>query len=146
MLLIQLIIITSIWCLGVKIITAEGMILQKLGVYAKQQVDKGNIVWDALVNCEWCLASIHSLLGYLFALGIGVITKFEWRLIFMYPLVAMGTSLLTGMIWNYHLKSNSEKEANEGIRDATEIFIENMINSEETEADYEKRVYHNQNN
>lgn len=144
-LLFQLIIITSIWCLGVKIVTAEGMLLEKLGVYAKRQVEEGNVIWDALIACEWCLPSIHSLLGYSFALVLGVITHFEWKLVFMYPLVAMGASLLNGLIWNYHLKSNSEKEANESIKDAADIMIENMINQVEMEEEHENKSYHHQN-
>lgn len=112
-LLLKLIIITTIWCLGFKILTERGMLLQKLGEYGKRKVDEGYIIYDPLIVCEFCLPSIHSLIGYGFAVAIGVISKFEFNLVYMYPLVAMGTSISCGFIWNGYLTMNRIKERNE---------------------------------
>lgn len=112
-LLLKLIIITTIWCLGFKILTERGMLLQKLGEYGKIKVDEGYIIYDPLIVCEFCLPSIHSLIGYGFAVAIGVISKFEFNLVYMYPLVAMGTSISCGFIWNGYLTMNRIKERNE---------------------------------
>lgn len=96
-LLIKLIIITVIWVLGFKIVTSEGMLLESVGKYAE---NKKSAIWQPLVNCIWCMPSIHSLAGYGLAVGIGVITVFSWHLVFMYPLVVMGSSFLSGFLYN----------------------------------------------
>ena len=95
----QLILITTIWCLGVKIVTAEGMALEKLGRWAEKKVNEANKIYEPLLTCHFCLPSIHSLFGYAFAVGIGVIAEFEWKLVFMWPLVVMGSSVLCGCMW-----------------------------------------------
>lgn len=101
-LLIQLILITSIWCLGIKIVTAKGMIFEKIGDWAEDKVVQGNKIFEPLLVCPWCLPSIHSVIGYSFAIGLGMIDKFEWKLIIMWPLVAMGASVITGLIWTIY--------------------------------------------
>jgi hypothetical protein len=97
LLLFKLIIITVIWVLGVKIVTSDGMLFGAIGRYADS---KESLIWKPLLNCIWCMPSIHSLIGYGLAIGIGIITVFSWHLIFMYPLVAMGSSFICGVLWN----------------------------------------------
>lgn len=96
-LLLKLIIITVIWCLGFKVVTSDGMWLEKIGQYAEH---KNALIWKPLVKCIWCMPSIHSLVGYGLAVGIGVITGFSWHLVFMYPLVVMGSSFICGVLWS----------------------------------------------
>ena len=111
-LLLKLIMLTSIWCLGIKIATAEGMVLERLGNYARKKVNEGKIIFDPLINCEWCLPSIHSLFGYAFALGIGLINTFSWKLVVMYPLVVIGSSVVCGLTWTVYQMVNAIKEMN----------------------------------
>lgn len=111
--LLKLISLTTIWCLGIKILTSEGMLLDKLGKYAHKKVDEGKIIFDPLLACEFCLPSIHSLVGYSFAISLGIITHFSWSLIFIYPLVAMGSSIGCGFIWNAYLTMQVIKYKNE---------------------------------
>lgn len=111
--LFKLIILTVIWCLGVKIITSQGMLFEELGRKARNKVSEGKLIYDPLLACEWCMPSIHSLIGYGFGVGIGVITSFSWALVVMYPLVAMGASIGTGMIWDAYLTMDSFKDKNE---------------------------------
>lgn len=111
--LFKLILITTIWCLGFKVLTEQGMLLGKLGEYGKRKVLEGKILFDPLVVCEFCLPSIHSIIGYGFAIALGIISKFEFNLLYMYPLVAMGTSISCGFIWNGYLTMNRIKERNE---------------------------------
>lgn len=106
----QLILITTIWCLGVKIVTAEGMLLEKLGKWAEDKVERGHKIYEAIVTCQWCLPSLHSIIGYSFAIGIGVIAEFEWKLVFMYPIVVCGSSILCGFTWTFLELINSIKE------------------------------------
>lgn len=97
--LLQIILLTSIWCIGIKIVTQDGMLLAVVRKEAEKRFELGSVIYDPLVLCEWCMPSIHSVFGYGFAVAIGVVDHFSWRLILMYPLVVMGASLLCGMIW-----------------------------------------------
>lgn len=98
----KIVVITSIWCIGVMIVSADGMILDGLRIKAKKRIDEGKFIYEALIYCPWCLPSIHSVVGYFFCIILGVIKEFEWKLIFIYPLVAMAASLITGIIWGIH--------------------------------------------
>lgn len=103
-----------IWVLGIKIVTAEGMIFENIGKYGKQKIEEGYKVYEALVNCEWCLPSIHSIFGYVFAFALGVIPfEWNWNYIIMWPIVVMGTSLCTGLTWTIYLTINDIKDNNE---------------------------------
>lgn len=109
--LFTLILLTSIWCIGIKIATANGMILEKLGHYAESKALEGRKIYEPLIVCPWCLPSIHSIFGYAFALGMGSITHFSWSLVVIYPLVVAGASIVTGFTWSIYLTINSIKEA-----------------------------------
>lgn len=102
MIFLNIILILSIWCLGIKVVTAKGMILQGLGEWGNGKVEDGHKIWEPLLVCPWCLPSFHSLIGYSFAIGLGVIDKFEWRLVIMLPLVIMGASVVTGLTWTIY--------------------------------------------
>lgn len=133
-LLFKIIIITVVWVLGVKIVTSEGMILESVGRYADS---KKSLIWKPLVICVWCMPSIHSLVGYGLAVGVGVITGFSWHLIFMYPLVVMASSFICGVLWNIsewidistlYYRNAGEKEYLE-VKDKKRIYnIKNGIN------------------
>lgn len=110
LLLLKLILLTAIWVLGIKIATAEDMVLEKLGNYGKQKVEEGYKIFEALWVCEWCMPSVHSIIGYAFAVGLDIINGFDWKLVILYPLVVMGTSVVTGFTWNYLEKSNAITE------------------------------------
>ena len=129
--LFKLILLTTMWCLGMKIITSDHMIFEKLGRYARGKVEEGKLIYDPIIACEWCMPSMHSLIGYGFGIVLGVINHFEWALVAIYPLVAIGSSIGTGMIWNFYLTMNSIKERNEsqsyfydGLSEEQEIFKE----------------------
>lgn len=112
--LFQIILLTFIWVMGVKISTAEGMIFERLGEYAKYKVDSGHKIWEALVNCEWCLPSVHSIFGHAFAIGLGIIPlELNKELFIRWPLVIIGTSLISGLTWTIYLTINRIKEKNE---------------------------------
>lgn len=130
--LLKLILLTSIWCLGLKILTSKGMLLERLGDFAHDKAREGELIYDPLIACEWCMPSIHSLVGYFFAVVIGVITVFSWRLVAIYPLVAMGSSLCSGIIWNAYLTLMSYKERNEAQTD----FYDGLADEHEIETEY----------
>lgn len=101
-LIFELILISSIWVLGLTIITQEGMLLYSIREWANEKHENGNRWLEPVILCHWCMASLHSVIGYLFAIGIGIINTFEWRLVFMYPIVVMGSSLFNGIVWGIH--------------------------------------------
>lgn len=119
-LLLKLIIITVIWVLGFKIVTSEGMLLEAIGKYADS---KKSLIWQPLVNCIWCMPSIHSLVGYVLAAGIGIITNFSWHLVFMYPLVVMGSSFMAGFLFNVNecVDTASSYFSNAGEKEYLEV-------------------------
>lgn len=110
----MLILLTWIWVMGIKIATAENMILGSLHKYGEQKLEQGHKIYEALWMCEWCMPSIHSIVGYAFAFAIELIPfHFEWRLVFMYPMVVMGASLLSGMTWLLYLTLNKVHDRND---------------------------------
>lgn len=126
--LFSLIAICSIWTLGIKIVTSEGMILGSVGAWAQMKAEEGHRIFEALFLCVWCLPSLHSAIAILFAWGIGIITP-SWQLLIYYPLVAMGASLLNGLIWGYHEKQAAEKEYYEKKHD-WDKYMEEYENSD----------------
>lgn len=144
-LLFELIFITSILVLGYTIITQEGMALYSLRLWAEKKKDEGKKWIEPILLCHWCQPSIWSAFAFAFAFGIGLIEKFNWHLLFYYPLVVAGSSLLNGLIWGYHLKSNAQKEAYESEKECANIMIENSL-EEYDEREYEERIYDHTNN
>lgn len=98
--LLYLIVLTSIWILGLTLASQEEMIFNRWRLWAEERKSK---IWKAVILCVWCMPSIHSLVGYAFAVGIGIISEFSWRLIVFYPLVVMGSSILSGLTWTLYL-------------------------------------------
>lgn len=124
--LFKLITICVIWCLGIKIITSDGMVLSKLGKWGSEKVDAGHMIYEPLFMCEWCMPSIHSLIAYMFAYGMGLFNDLTWSLLVIYPLVAMGSSLLNGVIWICYKTINAKKEYLESATALNDVKIEEM--------------------
>jgi hypothetical protein len=99
--------------MGVKISTTEGMIFEEIGNYARRKVDEGHKIWEALIVCEWCLPSVYSIFGHVFAIGLGILPfEWSWQLLIRWPLVVMGASISSGLIWTIYLMFNQIKENN----------------------------------
>lgn len=126
MITLKLIIITFIWVMGIKISTAEDMIFEKVGKWGKRKVDEGYKIFEALIVCQWCLPSFHSLIGYAFAFGLNIMPfEWDWKLLIRYPLVVMGTSFLSGMVWTSYETINRIKECNELEAEYYNSLLEN---------------------
>lgn len=99
-LILKLILITFVWVMGLTIITQKGMALYFIRERAESD---GNKIYEPLILCEWCMPSIHSLVGYLFAFGIGEMDGYHWwYFIIIYPLVVMGASFTCGIVWTIY--------------------------------------------
>lgn len=126
MITLKLIAITFVWVMGIKISTADEMVFERLGKWGQRKVDEGHKIYEALMVCPWCLPSIHSLVGYAFAFGLNVIPfEWDWKLLIRYPLVVMGTSFLSGNIWNIYETINRVKERNEAQTDYYNSLLQN---------------------
>lgn len=125
--LLILIVVTSIWVLGVKISTYKGMVFQRFGAYAKERVKNGDIIFEAIVTCAWCMPSIHTVVGYAYGLFV---FGMEWRVLFMYPIVIMGASVASGITWTlieYLIKNlehiiNIERLSHYEVRDRQDEY------------------------
>lgn len=113
---------TSVWVLGIKIATSPGMILEKAGEWGGQKVREGHRIFEALLVCHYCMPSIHSIIGYSFAIGIGVV-EFHWRLLIAYPIVVMGSSLFNGLVWGWHEKIKNETKYLENVEKLSHFDI-----------------------
>lgn len=96
--ILNIIIVTAIWVLGLTIATQEEMVFHNVRIWAEEKKSK----WlEPVILCEWCMPSIHSVIGYLFCFLSGVV-NYDARLFIMYPIVVMGSSFLTGMMWGLY--------------------------------------------
>lgn len=86
----------------IKISTHDGMLFEKVGKFGEKKIKQGYKIFEALWICEWCMPSIHSLIGFGFGFAIGVIDVFSWKLIAYYPLCVGGASLCCGLIWEFY--------------------------------------------
>ena len=107
-LLFELILITYLLVIGWTIITQPNMGLGQIREWAGEQ---DSVFMNAALVCHWCMPSTWSLIGYFFAWRLGLIETFSWKLIWVYPLVVCGSSLLCGITWAAYqmIKSTSEK-------------------------------------
>jgi hypothetical protein len=138
-LLFELITICVIWCLGIKILTADGMLFQSIGKWAEKKVDEGKIIFEPLLVCPYCMPSLHTAIAIGFGFGIGIIDEFSWHLIFMYPIVAMASSFINGYVWTLHQKQHMEKDFIESATDTCNIvsdYIEDLY-IQESNMEYE---------
>ena len=82
------------------------MVFHRVRVWAECKDKK----WlEPLVLCHWCMPSVWGIFGYFFAIVSGVI-QFKFKLVWLYPLVVCGSSLMCGLIWTAYLVMNREKE------------------------------------
>jgi hypothetical protein len=145
-LLFKLIILTSLLTLGYTIVTQEGMALYRIRKWATTKKERGTKWVEPLLLCYWCQPSTWSIFSFSVAYGLHIIHNLQWNLLLYYVLTVCGSSLLNGLIWDYHLKSNAEKEMYESIKDCTDLAIENSLNEYDDEMEYENRVFNHTNN
>ena len=104
--LIILIVFTSLLVLGWTIVSQENMLLHSVRVWGESKNKK----WlEPLILCHWCQPSVWSLFGYFFAISSGTV-HFYYKLLWLYPLVVCGSSVVCGMVWAAYLVMNREKE------------------------------------
>lgn len=138
-LLLELIAITSILVLAYTIATQEGMVFYNIREWAEKKKEQGHKWAEPIFICHWCQPSSWALIAFAFAFGMGIIEKFEWDLLFYYVLTVGGSSLVNGLVWGYHLKSNAEHDLLESAKETCDIvtdYIEDLY-LQESNAEYE---------
>jgi hypothetical protein len=98
LLIIKISVLTSIWILGIKVATKPGMILEKLGEYCKDKVDNGSRFFEPTCVCAWCMPSLHSIIGFVFAYIFDIL-PLNVNVILLYPFVVMLSSFVCGVLW-----------------------------------------------
>lgn len=95
---IQIVILVTVWNLGLEIVLSEDMALHKVRLWAESKCGK---IFEPLIICIWCRPSIHSIFGFIAALGLGWI-DLSWRLLILYPFVVAGASFISGTLWSVY--------------------------------------------
>lgn len=96
-LIFKLIFFTVCFVWGVKVITEPEMAFENIGYWAKNKVENGNKIFDALLTCPFCMPSIYTSFGYGIGYLLGIVTS--WYDLIAYPVVVCGSSLVGGIIW-----------------------------------------------
>lgn len=92
--------LTSVWVLGVKIATGQGMLFEQVADYCEGKVNDGKRIFKPLCTCVWCMPSLHTAVGFLFAFLLGMIEAFKPEYAIVYIVVCMLSSLVSGFVWS----------------------------------------------
>lgn len=121
--LLFIILITSIWVLGLTIITQPDMLLYSIRKWADDAKKRtGHKIYEPLIQCHWCMPSIHSIFGYAFYFLITG-DEFTWRICLAYPIVVMGSSIINGLVWGWHKKIENQSKYYENAEMLTHFDI-----------------------
>lgn len=127
MIAIQLIGITVVIVLALKIALSEKMLLEKLGERLERKIEDGHKIWD-LIICPWCAGTLQSITAHFFAFGLGILPfEWNWQLLIRWPLVVFGASFISGTLWTIVLTLNQIKDRNEQEK----LYFESLNPSEE---------------
>lgn len=107
LLILKIVFINVSLCWCAKISTEQGMIFQNFGGWCDEQIEKGNMIWEAICRCQFCVAGLWSIPSIGIAYLLGLITN--WKVLFGVPVIIGATSLIHGMVWTvlYYLDSKT---------------------------------------
>lgn len=121
--LFSIIALTSIWVLGLTIATQPDMILYSWRRWADEAKKRtSHKIYEPLIQCHWCMPSIHSVFGYAFYFLITG-DQLNWRICVAYPIVVMGSSIINGLIWGWHKKIENQSKYFENVEKLTYFDI-----------------------
>lgn len=70
--ILYLIFFTSVVVLAWRIAISEGMLLEKVSIYAEYKVEKGNKAFE-LIQCPFCMPTLFTFFGWVFILGLQIL-------------------------------------------------------------------------
>lgn len=145
LLLLKLIIITSILVLGYTIVTQQGMAFYSIRKWANRKQDEGSKWVEPILLCHWCQPSSWTILSFGIAFGLGVINHFEWNLILYYILTVGGSSLVNGLVWQFHLLQDAKTDFYRSAEISADAVADSIYNSTEDE-EMEESIFNHQHN
>jgi len=110
--ILKLIFINILWVIGWKILTAKGMVGEKLGEYGEKKVEQGYKIFDGLLICPYCLPNIHGILFvWPIAFILGVLPfEWNWKYLVVHVLMVCGSSFICGTLWTLHEMMGTKKK------------------------------------
>lgn len=130
MISLQLVAITFVLVMGLKIVMSKGMLLERLGEWFERKIDEGH-KWYDLFFCQWCMSTLCVIYAHFFAFGLGIIPfEWNWQLLIRYPLLVCAGSFLCGNAWNIYETINQIKEKNEAEAKYLKAILEQSNNGE----------------
>jgi len=128
---INICLISFFWVIGLTIVTQKGMGLYSIREWAEK---KGTKLMEPVILCPWCMPSIHCMFGYFFSFASGVV-DFNYKLILMYPIAVMATSLFSGLTWslyklveiNIKVQNNKESLTYFDLKDRKERYSQKRL-------------------
>lgn len=134
-LIFKILVLDIMWVMGFKVITEDGMLLEKVGNWGKKWYDKGYKIMDGLIICPFCLPNLHGILFvWPMAFMLDVVPfEWNWKYLIVHIFVACGGSFICGIIWSLykHLelkhKYLEHKEQNEffDLKNRKEQYFKN---------------------
>jgi hypothetical protein len=91
LILLLSILFTTSLVLGITIATQDGMVGENIREYTS-----GRKCYDPIINCFWCMPSVWSVAGYIFAF---LYCGFDFSKLLFYPITVCASSVLCGIIW-----------------------------------------------
>jgi hypothetical protein len=89
--LLELSLFTSAVCIGIKIVTSQGMIFSEIG----RRLELINKAWfKPFYSCHYCMASVYSVAMYSVFMPFTAATTYEL------PLMALAVCTFNGMLYN----------------------------------------------
>lgn len=132
--LLKMILLDVMWVMGWKVATAENMVLEKVGEWGEQQVEKGYKIFDGLIVCPWCLPNLH---GVLFVVPLALMLEilphnwYWWQYAALYPFFIGGACFTSGMLWDWHLLIERKKDYYEAAAAFHEEEVEQIEEKKE---------------
>lgn len=110
--LFELIALTVMITLAWKVVTSEGMLLEKLGFWIRFQVDKGRKIFD-LLFCPFC-TTFFAMVAFGFSFGLEILSwELSLKNVLLFPLTVCGSSFISGNMWSFYEAINRVRERNE---------------------------------
>jgi hypothetical protein len=106
--LAKTIILTSITVVAYFIASSQGMLLEKVGLYAQKKVEAGYKFFELLI-CPFCAPTLFSTPVFFAAYALGII-NISWHWALLIPFNIFGSSIVSGFTWSAYMGFLSWKE------------------------------------
>jgi hypothetical protein len=110
-LILEISFISAVLVLGMTISSEEGMIFYEARRRAEILYKRGgHVIMKPLILCVWCMASVYSIFGYVFAWIFGDLNCLDVKAICSYPIIVCLTSIISGGVWSVYELIETKKQ------------------------------------